>query len=177
MNSLFQRVKQFLAALTARVTANDRQLVSQALSLEESQLFWAMNLPDQRHTLNVAYTAMKLARKWPTIDRQLLLRCALLHDVGKIKGDLSTYDKIITVLAHKASPRWARSWGRYGRGNKLANVRHAFYIYFHHSARSAAMLRELGLEQEAAIVAKHHEAPAGDEPLELVLLRQADELH
>ena len=174
---MLQRVKQFIAALTARITAADRQLVSQELSLEESQLFWAMNLPDQRHALNVATTAMKLAGKWPTIDRQLLLRCALLHDVGKVKGDLSTFDKIITVLAYKAIPRWARSWGRYGRGNKLANVRHAFYIYFHHGDRSATMLRELGLDQEAAIVAKHHEAPVDDDPPELVLLRQADELH
>ncbi len=177
MNSLFQRVKQFIAALTARITAADRQLVNKELSLEERQLFWAMNLPDQRHALNVAYTAMKLARNWPGIDRQLLLRCALLHDVGKVRGDLSTFDKIITVLAHKSSPRWARSWGRYGRGNKLLNVRHAFYIYFHHGERSAVMLRALGLEQEAAIVAKHHEAPADDDLPELVLLRQADELH
>jgi len=173
-----RRVKQVIAALTATIHPEDRTFVSQYLCSEEQTLFWAMNLPDQRHVLNVAYTALKLAKGQEEFDRELLVKCALLHDVGKIKGDVSTIDKIMTVIGHKLSPRWAKEWGRCGRGSKLKNIRHAFYIYFHHAKRSATMLEAIGANQKIVeIVAKHHKTPADHDPLELVLLRKADDLH
>lgn len=174
---MLQRVKQVVSALTARITAADRSFVSQYLNQQEEQFFWAMNLPDQYHALQVAYTVECLANGRQDVDHQLLTRCALLHDIGKQQGDVSTADKIVTVLAHRLAPRWARRWGKLGRGGKIANLQHAFYIYFHHANRSAAMLKTLGLEAEAAIVARHHEAPEDTDPPELRLLRQADDLH
>jgi hypothetical protein len=106
---------------------------------------------------------------------RLLMRCSLLHDVGKIKGDVSTFDKIITVIAHKLVPHWAYEWGRLGRGSKFDNLRHAFYIYFHHAERSAALLVAQGTTGIVIeIVKKHHQQPATYDPLELVLLRKAD---
>jgi len=177
-NDMLTRVKQVIAALTAEITPADELFVSQHLNIREQALFWGMNLPDQRHVLNVAYTALQLAEKQEGIDKELLVKCALLHDVGKIKGDVSTADKIMTVIGHKVAPRWAKQWGRLGRGNKLSNLRHAFYIYFHHGERSATMLQKIGASpQMVDIVAKHHKAPADQDPLELVVLRQADDLH
>jgi len=173
-----RRIKQVIAALTAVIRPEDRTFVSNYLSEAEQTLFWAMNLPDQRHVLNVAYTAFELAKEQKDIDIDILIKCALLHDVGKIKGDVSTIDKIITVIGHTVSPRWAKEWGRLGRGSKLRNIRHAFYIYFHHAKRSARMLQTIGTQQKIIdIVAKHHKTPADHDPLELVLLRKADDLH
>jgi len=175
---MLKRVKQVMAALTAKIRPEDRIFVRQYLYAGEETLFWAMNLPDQRHALNVAYTAQKLGSKHKDIDRNLLIKCALLHDVGKIKGDVSTIDKVMTVIGHTVAPNWAKQWGRLGRGSKLANCRHAFYIYFHHAKRSAAMLKTIGASPRMIeIVSKHHEAPADGDPLELVLLRKSDELH
>ncbi len=174
---MIQRVKQVAAALTAKVSDSDYDFVRNHLNKDGERLFAAMNLPDKRHVLNVAYTAMKLADGVDNVDKPLLIRCALLHDAGKQQGDVSTWDKIAAVLAHNIAPRWARRWARQGRGTKIANLRHAFHIYFHHADRSAAMLRALGLEAEAAIVACHHDAPKPGEPIELTLLRQADDLH
>ena len=148
--------------------------------LEESEqmLFLNMSLPDQRHALNVAQTALQLAAGREDIDKVLLLRCALLHDVGRQKGDVSTADKIFTVLLHKFAPRLALNWGREGRGGALQNLRHAVYIYFNHPARSAALLRAAAVEEKAAlIVSRHHKAPTAGEPPELALLRQADGLN
>lgn len=148
------------------------------LDPNEAAFFWQMNLPDQRHALNVAYTAEKLAANEKGIDQTLLLKCALLHDVGKIKGDVSIADKIITVILDTFVPRWAKSWQRLGRGGKIANLRHAMYIYYHHAARGAAMLKVAGIgSQVTEIVARHHEPPADGEPLELKLLRTADSLN
>jgi len=174
---MLNRVKQVVAALTASFTPEDKVFVSHYLNTAEQKLFLGMNLPDQRHALNVARTALQLAQQ-QKIDINLLAKCALLHDVGKIKGDVSTIDKIITVMGHKWSPRWAGQWGRLGRGSKLDNLRHAFYIYFNHAKRSAVMLQGIdSAPQMMEIVSKHHEAPADDDPLELILLRRSDDLH
>lgn len=175
---MLQRVKQFLSAITARISKDDAAFVRQELTAAEQVLFWRMNLPDQRHALNVAYTASKMTQSWPQADSKLLLTAALLHDVGKVKGDVSTWDKIIAVLAAGIAPNWAQRWGRLGRGSKLDNLRHAFYIYFNHAFRSAELLRTAGTDQRVIdIVSKHHKAPTNSDSLELVLLRQADDLN
>jgi putative nucleotidyltransferase with HDIG domain len=175
---MLQRVRQFIAAVTARIGAADRSFVAEYLSRQEERLFWRMNLPDQRHALNVAYTALTLSEGKRGINRVVLLKSALLHDVGKVKGDISIVDKIITVLADTMVPAWGERWGRYGKGGRLDNLRHAFYIYFHHPERSAAMLREIGVQAEIiAVIARHHKAPAEDDPPELMILRKADNRH
>jgi putative nucleotidyltransferase with HDIG domain len=175
---MLNRFKQVAAALTARVTAADHDFIRENLRAEERSLFYGMNLPDQRHALNVTYSALALARDKPGVDLGLLVKSALLHDVGKVRGDVSTLDKILTVIAHKLMPDWARRWGKYGRGTRLANFRHAVHIYFHHPERSAELLASVGAAQEViGVVRRHHEAPQDDEPVELTILRQADDLH
>jgi putative nucleotidyltransferase with HDIG domain len=175
---MLTRIKQFIAAMTAEVTASDRLFVDRQLNDREKALFYDMNLPDQRHALNVAYTAEQLAASRPEADLKLLLKCALLHDVGKVKGDVSTLDKVITVLADKFFPQWARRWGCLGRGGRVTNLRHAFYIYFNHGERGAKMLAASGVSSNITdIVRKHHAAPQPGEPPELAILRQADNMH
>jgi len=175
---MLNRFKQVVAALSATITAADHHYIRKNLKAEERSLFYGMNLPDQRHALNVAYTALVLARDRTGVDEELLVKSALLHDVGKVRGDVSTMDKILTVIAHKLASSWFRGWGKYGRGSKLANLRHAVHIYFHHPERSADMLAAIGTGQDiVGIVRRHHEAPEDGDPLELTILRQADNLH
>lgn len=172
------RVKQFVAALTAKVTAADRNFIRKNLRAEEQSLFYGMNVPDQRHALSVAQTALQLAVDREDINRELLVKCALLHDIGKLRGDVSTWDKIVSVIAHNLAPRRAKSWGKYGRGGKLANLRHAFYTYYHHPERGAQLLATIGEDCSVVdIIRRHHEAPGSGEPAELDILRQADNLH
>ncbi|CQR75172.1 HD domain protein [Sporomusa ovata DSM 2662] len=173
-----KRVKQVVAALTARINDVDKVFIDKYLNKTQAALFWQMNLPDQRHALNVAYTALKLAAGQAVVNQELLIQCALLHDVGKVKGDVSTADKIITVIFDRFAPQWAKSWGQRGRGSKIDNLRHAVYIYYHHAERGAAMLTAAGLSPELTmLVARHHEAPAVGEPPELTLLKKADSLN
>lgn len=175
---MWKRIQQVYSAITAKIEPKDRHFIQEHLNEKEQKLFWQMNLPDQRHVLNVAYTALDLAHGRPEVNQALLLKCALLHDVGKVKGDVSTMDKVITVVVHAFAASWAKKWGCYGRGNKVKNLRHAFYIYYHHPERSAAMLGEIQTERAVIeIIAKHHKTPAEQDPPELVLLRAADDMH
>jgi len=175
---MLTRVKQFVAAITAKVTALDRNFIRKNLRAEEQALFYRMNVPDQCHALSVARTALKLAAERSDIDRELLVKCALLHDVGKLRGDVSTWDKVVTVIAHKVAPHRAEAWGKYGQGGRLANLRHAFYTYYHHPERGAGLLAIIGEDCKVVeIIRRHHEAPEAREPAELDVLRQADNLH
>lgn len=175
---MLNRINQVISALTAKITEQDEVFLAEHLNAREQKLFWQMNLPDQRHALNVTYTALKLAQNKAGLNLTVLTKGALLHDVGKVRGDVSTLDKIATVIAHKLFPGWAKSWGKMGRGSKLANVRHAFYIYFNHASRSAAMLKQIGANPLVTdIVGKHHKAPAESDPPELIILRAADNMN
>ncbi len=172
---MLKRIKQVISALTAEIDEEDKDFIEKHLDQREQTLFWAMNLPDQRHALNVAYTAFGLAEQIVNVDEVMLIKASLLHDVGKVFGDVSTFDKIVTVIADRFAPTWSKQWAKLGKGNRLDNLRHAFYIYFHHAKRSEAKLQAIGLTELATLVSKHHKAPAGDDPLELILLRKADE--
>ncbi len=176
---MLKRIKQFVAAMKAHVTEKDKNYVLEHLTNSEAKLFWGMNLPDCYHVLNVSYTAEKLAQHTKlSIDKSLLIKCALLHDVGKVKGDVSTFDKVLTVLGHGYLPTLSKKWGKFGRAGRIQNLRHAFYIYYYHGERGANMLAAIGEPQEIVdIVRKHHALPEKYDPPELILLRQADELN
>lgn len=172
---MLKRIKQVISALTAKLHAADIDFIEKHLDQREQALFRAMNLPDQRHSLNVAYTSIFLAKEIADVDERKLIKASLLHDVGKIYGDVSTFDKIVTVIAYKFAPIWSEKWAKLGKGNKLDNLRHAFYIYLNHAERSKEKLIAIGLNELADIVSKHHKAPASDDQLELILLRRADD--
>lgn len=179
---MFQRVKQFICAITAKLYLTDEQYLAEYLTAAEQQLFRQMELPDQRHSLNVAYTAQQLAKHSTGLRLRLLIRAALLHDVGRTKNDLSTANKIFDVLFSTIFPRFARQWGGSSMvrcGNyAVERVHHVLFIYYHHGQIGARRLQELGIETDIIeMVARHHQQPAGDEPAELAILRQADQLN
>ncbi len=167
-------MRQFFQAVFAQLEAADYLYLAEYLTAGEQALFFGMSLPEQRHALNVAYTAEHLAQD-TAVDVWLLRRCALLHDVGKTRGDISTVDKVIAVIADGCCPVLARQWASAGKAGWVQNTRHALYIYFNHAELGRDKLLKLGLRELAEIIAKHHKAPAEDDPLELLLLRQADE--
>ena len=154
--------------MAAQVTAEDGQYISTHLDGAEQKLFFAMSTADQCHSLRTAYTIERLViEDKKNIDREFLIRCALLHDIGRVKGDMSIAGKIFAVLIVTFAPNFADKLER--RGNR------AIYIYRHHAEIGARRLQKLNLYREAKIIAKHHSAPKDDDPKELKLLRIADE--
>ena len=168
INSIFKRVKQFCRAITAKLSADDNRYISSHLSPQEQKLFFAMDVVDQYHALHVAYTVERIAIEGKKgIDHELLIRCALLHDIGRVKGDMSLFGKVFVVLLTAFLPKLA---------DKLEmNGNHMLYIYRHHAEIGAKKLQEMGLYKESKIIARHHNPPTPDEPHELKLLRIADD--
>lgn len=175
---MFKRAKQVRAALTARITPEDRVYISKHLSDREQKLFQSMAPVDQYHAIQVAKSALELANQYPETDRDVLRKAALLHDVGKLRGDISTLDKIATVLVHAISPRLERLIAHPGKGGTFANLRHAFYIYGHHACRGAKLAADAGVEPKVVEwICRHHQKPQSDDTLEFRLLLEADNKH
>ena len=176
---MMQRVWQFFQALRARLSPADRLFVEEHLPLQLQTMFWGMTLPDQCHALRVARTALELAqREGPAgLDRELLLRGGLLHDIGRQQGDMGTLGKVFAVLCYGMFPQLSRQWAAAGRGGILGSLRRALYIYAQHPEIGAQRLRQAGYAREAVLAAGHHKAPAESDPPELLLLRRADEMN
>ena len=170
---MIQRVKQFYRAVTARITIEDRAWVEETLPAAAQSLFYAMHPADQYHALNVAKTAMRLWGEAPAGDRDLLLRAALLHDVGRVQGDMDIMGKVLAVLVKHFAPVKARQLAE----TKTGWLGHILYVYYQHPEIGAVKLEGIGMKEEASIIRCHHRKKTENDPPELALLRAADELN
>lgn len=173
-----KRFIQFIRALGARITLADRAFIGEHLTPAEQEVFYGMSVQDQFHCRRVAEDGIRLAEGRTDVDRRFLIRCALLHDVGRRWGDVSTWDKIAAVLLHYFFPEQTRAWAREGRGNRLENLRHALHVSACHPQRGIALLRPIGVELELlTVIGAHHESPTIKDPPALTLLRRADDMN
>ncbi|MFZ5639343.1 MAG: HD domain-containing protein [Bacillota bacterium] len=185
MNKIIKRTRQLWRALTAKMTAADHALVSRFLNKTEQNLFFQMDVAIQKHCVNVAYTLEELlagqanTRAWsPGPDTTLLIKAALLHDIGKITGRFTVLDRIWYVLVRKVSHRLARRIAKEGRGGWLTRLRNAFYIHVHHGELGSDLARQNGFTDKLIMLIRlHHDQERPDDSVELKLLRRADELN
>jgi hypothetical protein len=135
------RLGQLRTALTARLTEEERALVTAALSPNELRLFERMPRHDQRHCLDVFQLLQRGGYQDP-----LLLRAALLHDSGKVDDNGRTIPLLyygLFVVLKRAAPAlyfWA---ARVGRGPLRP-----FAIHAAHDQRSAHLAEAAGSPPE-----------------------------
>lgn len=173
------RIRQFFRAIAAKLDSDDVTFVQEVLSIPEQKLFFAMSIPDQYHALHTARSALELleVESSENVRRGLLLRCALLHDVGRVYGDMGTFSKIFAVCMDRFLRNGAISWSKYGKTTFWTYPRHVLYIYYNHPKIGAQKLLSLGLNEEAAIIVRHHMSFQESDVLELRILRQADNMN
>ncbi len=173
-----KRIKQVAQALRARITPADRAFIGGFLTQREQVMFYGMCVQDQFHCLRVAIDIMRLAVGRSDVDPRFLVRCALLHDVGRRWVDVRTWDKMVAVLFHYFMPGQSKRWAKEGHGSILDNLRHALHVCYYHSWRGVELLQKIGTEPELLeIVNSHHQPAAPEDPVALQLLRQADDLN
>ncbi len=165
---LRQRLRQLFAALTARVSPDERALVAKTLSAAELRLFERMPRFDQRHCLDVYHTLVRGG-----YDDLLLLRAALIHDCGKVDDDGRPIPLIyygLFVVVRKLVPSLYRRAARDGRGPL-----HPFAVHAAHDERGALLAAAAG--SPAGLVAILRDYAARRTTVQTAALFWADEQH
>src|SRR5690606_32468219 len=65
--------------------------VAKYLTPNEEALFWQMSRRDQHHAIAVSIKAERLARHrgvWDGAEIRTLIRAGLLHDIGRVRGEV-----------------------------------------------------------------------------------------
>ena len=175
------RSRQFFGALRARLEEEERAEVAAHLTPAEQHLFYAMDLHDQRHALDV----FRVLKSGGHRDASLLA-AALLHDVGK--GPIRLWQRVAFVLLRAVSPRLLRRLASAdgapaGGGSAFGGGwRGALGRSLDHAGRGAALAEAAGSAAETVRLIRLHRSPtsassvepAGDD-VALALLQAADE--
>ncbi|HYH03231.1 MAG TPA: hypothetical protein VEC37_09030, partial [Bacillota bacterium] len=77
-------LKRLLGLFKYRLSAEERILIDNYLDDAGKFLFFQMNRVDQYHALAVAKSVLVEAGYQRGLDLQLLVKAALLHDIGKV---------------------------------------------------------------------------------------------
>jgi putative nucleotidyltransferase with HDIG domain len=174
---IINRVRQFISAIASNITKQDQTFLGLYLNANEMKLFMAMDIPTQKHCLNVAYTCQRLSVGQTNIDSNTLLRAALLHDCGKLAGEVKTWHRVIIVLFDKLLPKLSDKLTKCGKNGSCGSLGQAFLIKSIHSARGAQYAKQTGVEsQVVTLIREHHNHNIKFFP-ELLLLQQADDLN
>lgn len=143
MTVTLYRVRQFVRALTARISEEELEQVAQTVSPPVYALFRSMALQDQRHSLDV-YATLRLSG-W---ERPELLTAALLHDVGKSLAPLPAWQRALIVLLSRFLPRLMKRLER----------KRGFAIHAHHAELGARLAQQAGCSPlVVSLIRRHHE--------------------
>lgn len=117
------------------------------------RLFFAQDVPDQRHAVEVAERAGGDSER---------VEAALLHDVGKTGSNLGAFGRSFATIAGTLGLPAKRSW----------------IMYLHHGAIGADMLQRAGASRLAVEFTRSHPGPVphGINPQDWHALAEADEL-
>lgn len=172
------RVGQLFRALSARFSEKDTSYIERHLPAAGKALFYDMHPADRYHALQVAYTAERLAeREEGSVDREFLIRCALLHDVGRRKDDLGILGKVFAVLLHSLFPEISKGWANPSVRNLGDYPGYMMYVYYCHPDIGAEKLLAAGFPEEADVVRLHHQPLAEGDPPILRILKTADDMN
>ncbi|HEY8392679.1 MAG TPA: HDIG domain-containing metalloprotein [Capillibacterium sp.] len=154
-----------------KLSKADREFAESYLDEPGLFLFNQMSYADQKHAVTVARYLLSGKVETEGADLQLLIKGALLHDAGKVKGEISWWNRLLVGLIRRFFPRLREKWGKRGEGG----LAHALYVDLHHPDRGAYMAQSLGIDPAVVALIKHHHDVLNEQAaLELVLLQTAD---
>lgn len=170
IGTICYRVGQFFRALTARVSNEEVERATHALTPEARTLFRHQAVQDQQHAL-ATYSALQQAGH----TNPHLLAAALLHDAGKAAAKLSPVHRSIIVLLGRFAPGLlARcSEGETQRWNR------PFIIHAQHPQIGARWAEEAGCSPITVALIRQHEEELTDVQTEqdrlLAILKAVDD--
>ncbi len=157
------RVKQFFWALSARIDSGDFHFISLYLNPVEIDLFSKLPLYEQKHSIRVAEDVSEeynLRMDKLKISKEVLVKAALLHDIGKIEGKLNIIEKSILVIGDKLSK---------GKMKKISGVK-KINLFYNHAEIGFEILKKYGYDERFLYLVRNHHNCLVKDDLELKLL-------
>jgi len=146
------RVRQFLAAVRAKVSDDEIATLEQHLDPSQRDLFREMSPIDQRHCLDVFNNLLQQGHSDPD-----LLRAALLHDVGK-RG-MHLWHRVTGVLLGAFWPTLLEKLAV----NRPQSWLYGLYIYRYHADLSAELAERSGCSPSIVELIRRHHTPSENE--------------
>lgn len=159
----FYRIKQFYWAINSNLTQDDIKFIKGNLNNDELNLFSKLTMSEQKHCINVAYD-VKSECELKNINSSLLIKAALLHDIGKIHKKLNAIDKSIMVIADNISN------GYFERFSNIEKVN----VYYNHDKIGKKILENYNEQERLLYLVENHNNFKIQDDIELDILRQCD---
>ncbi|KPU42982.1 HD domain protein [Oxobacter pfennigii] len=160
---MIYRIRQFFKGLTACRT--DCEVIYKYLNDKEIDLFNKLPPHEKRHAVDTAYTVMKI---YSGEDEDILIKSALLHDIGKIEGKTGIMKKSILVLMDKFAHRLSV---------KLSHRIKMFDIYYNHPEAGAELLEKIRTDEKAILLVRYHHAENYADEYTMDILKKADSMN
>lgn len=128
------RIKQFIWAIQSFYKSIDDEYIKRYLNKDEIKIFSLLKNSDKHHCIRVSKDVLNHLEKLDDvdIDKNTLIKLALLHDIGKIERPLNVVEKSIVVILDKLTK---------GRIKKYSNIQ-IIDIYYNHPKIGADILKK-----------------------------------
>ena len=162
LKRVFYRINQFVHAKSSKMSYSDIEFVRRYLTKPEQVLFYRMRTFDQSHGVMMAHKCLDKCKNYKWVDENILVRSALLHDVGKAFYNVSLLLRSIYVLLNKFNN--GKFLSSIAKQNSKILVLRKLYILKNHPAVGAKMLSDIIDEPEIIeVVNGHHSKPLPSE--------------
>ena len=130
MSKLVKYSRRFFRSLLPKLTVGDIEFLRAHLSKQEQILFYRMAGADQKHCLNTAYTVEELTSRNSKINHKMLIKVALLHDIGKANWIPPLRFRVYTALFDLLFPFMVGFFAKRGKKVKASKLSKALYIKY-----------------------------------------------
>lgn len=142
------RAWQFWQSLKGSPDPKQWEKIQGILDPSELELFKALPIPDQNHSLRVLSTLQTEMETDPD-----LLKAALMHDIGKTLYPLRRWERVFAVLLSKLFPGLADKWG----GKDPRGMYKSLVVVQQHPGWGAQLAAKAGSSQRVVWLIRHHE--------------------
>ncbi|AVX30987.1 HDIG domain-containing protein [Carboxydocella thermautotrophica] len=180
---MLRRFKQFFGAIFSKMTDKDREYVNSYLNLMEQTLFYHLDPITQKHCVRVARTCEKLfdrldSEQQSRLNREALIKGALLHDIGKVSFQISLLERVIMVMVNALFPGLVKKYAYLDYRSPLSWWHRMCHSYLYHGEIGWNVARTINTIDSITLqLIRHHHSQEHKIPAEIEILRLADNLN